>query len=517
MLSRRQFLMQTGMLAGGTYPAMLAMGMLPHAPVNDIPSEPTNKQKKIIILGAGLTGMTAAYELNRLGYDCTVLEARDRAGGRCWSVRKNSRNTETGNMSQTCNFDEGLYFNAGPSRIPHHHELTLHYCKELKVPLQVYNNINEAAYYYSESNGPLGNRKIRIREVHNDVRGYMAALLAKAVDTKQLDLPMSREDAEKIIEYLKAEGGLDPDKAYRASARRGYTLSPGPGLQEGTIANAYPLSAIMGSGLLDPDFYNVAAYTYDLQMTMLQAEGGMDRIAKALESKVKHLVQYSAAVTRITNTAEGVSIDYTGSDGTKKISGDYCLCSIPLPVLSNIDHNFSSAASRAIDSISYISTGKIGLQFKRRFWEEDEQVYGGITHTNNELGQIFYPSNDYQSNKGVLVGYYNFNARAEQVAALPFAGREQLALTKGAMIHPQYPAEFETSFSVSWQKTRYSLGGWAVYSAGERQTLYRDLLQPEKQVYFAGEHLTYLNAWMAGAFESARAVVGAIHRRVAQS
>ena len=87
-------------------------------------------------------------------------------------------------------------------------------------------------------------------------------------------------------------------------------------------------------------------------------------------------------------------------------------------------------------------------------------------------------------------------------------------MEKGALIHGQYPKEFENSFSISWHKTKYSLGGWALYSAEERQTVYKALLEPDKQVYFAGEHLTYLNAWMAGAFESARSVVEAVHKRV---
>jgi len=428
-------------------------------------------------------------------------------------VRKNATNTETGSITQTAGFDDGLYYNAGPSRIPHHHQLTLHYCKELKVPIQVYNNVNESAYYFSEGKGPLCNKKIRVREIHNDVRGYMSELLAKAIDNKQLDLAMTKEDSEKIIEYLRAEGGLDINKLYRASARRGYSTPPGAGDKPGTLADAWPLTSILSSGLMDPDFYNVAEYTYELQMTMFQAIGGMDMIAKAFEKEVGKMIRFQSEVTAITNTADGVSIVYKTKEGEQKLQGDLCICTIPLPVLSNVDHNFSSDASRAIDNITYISTGKIGLQFKRRFWEEDENIYGGITHTNNELTQIFYPSYDYQSAKGILVGYYNFNDKAKRTGELSVKEREQLALQKGSMIHPQYTKEFETSFSVSWHKTAYSLGGWALYSAEERQSYYNALLQPDKQVYFAGEHMTYLNAWMAGAFESARTVVAAIHAR----
>ncbi|WP_205771756.1 flavin monoamine oxidase family protein [Mucilaginibacter terrenus] len=513
-LTRRNFLSKGAMLAGGAYPAMMALGMLKSAPAYSFDLPGSGNGKHIIILGGGLAGMASAYELTKLGYKCTILEARDRAGGRCWSVRNGSTNQETGRPAITAKFDDGLYFNAGPSRIPHHHELTLHYCKELGVPIQVYNNVNEGAYYFAEGKGPLSNKKIRAREVHNDVRGYMAELLSKSIDNGALDAALTKEDTQKVLEYLAAEGGLDIDKLYKASARRGYAESPGAGNLPGKIGEAHKLADFIQSGLLDPDFYNVAEYTYELQMTMFQAVGGMDMIAKALQKQVSASLKLGAEVTNITNLSEGVRVTYKDAVGEHQLQGDICICTIPLPVLSNINNNFSGEVSRAIDYITYNQTGKIGLQFKRRFWEEDDHIYGGITHTNNDLTQIFYPSYDYLGKKGILIGYYNFNEKAQRTGELSYADREKLALEKGRLIHPQYDAEFERSFSVSWHKTRYNMGGWAVYSGETRKNQYPALLKPDGNVYFAGEHLTYLNAWMAGAFESARSVVSSIHGRV---
>lgn len=513
-ISRRDFLSKTSLLAGASYPAMMALGLLKEAPAHPFTLSPTGKSAHIIILGAGLAGLSAAYELRKLGYQCTILEARNRTGGRCWSVRRGSSESEIHNGAQTAGFDAGLYFNAGPSRIPHHHQLTLHYCRELGVPIEVYNNINENSYYYAEGKGPLSNKKIRVREIHNDVRGYMSEMLAKAVSQSQLDTAFSKEDAAKVIEYLRAEGGLDIDRLYKASARRGYTKNPGS--KPGEIANPHSLADIIHSGLLDPDFYNVAEYTYELQMSMFQAVGGMDKISAAFEKQLTGTIQLGTKVESIKNTEKGVEITYQSAKGKQTITGDYCICTIPLPVLSNLQHNFSSDVSRAIDFITYNKTGKIGLQFKRRFWEEDEAIYGGITHTNNELTQIFYPSNDYHGKKGVLIGYYNFNEKAERTGKLSYADREKLALGKGSLIHSQYSQEFEKSFSVSWHLAPYNLGGWAVYTTDTRERLFKALQKPDKQVYFAGEHTTYLNSWMAGAFESARTVVTDIHARVSE-
>ena len=512
-VTRRKFLTSSAKVAA-SYPAMLALGMLKPAPAHAFNYEGSGTGKHVLILGAGLAGMSTAYELIKLGYKCTILEARNRAGGRCWSIRNGSTHIETDQQQQTASFDNGLYFNAGPSRIPHHHELTMHYCRELSVPIQVYNNINEATYYFSEGKGPLSNKKIRVREIHNDVRGYTSELLAKAVDQGKVDTALTKEDAQKVIEYLRAEGGLDIDKLYKASDRRGYIEHPGAGEKVGKIADPLKLADIIESGLLSPDFYNVNEYVYELQMTMFQAIGGMDTIAKALENKLPGTIHFDAQVTNIQNEANGVKVIYKDKTTEKSITADLCVCTIPLPVLSNIQHNFSSDVSRAIDFVPYINTGKIGLQFKRRFWEEDENIFGGITHTNNDLTQIFYPSYDYLDKKGILIGYYNFNDKAKRVAELSYKQREQLALEKGRLIHPQYDKEFEKSFSVSWHKTPYSLGGWALYTSETRKNLYAPLSKPDKNVYFAGEHMTYLNAWMAGAFESARKTVTDIHARV---
>ena len=504
------------MLAGASYPAMMALGLLKPAKAHAFNLEGGGNGKKVIILGAGLAGMTVAYELQKLGYSCTILEARERTGGRCWSIRNGSKHSERDRQTVTANFDEGQYFNAGPSRIPHNHELTLHYCKELGVPIQVYNNVNESTYYFAEGKGPLSGKKIRTREIHNDIRGYMSELLVKSVEHGNLDAALTKEDAQKILEYLMAEGGLDPDKLYKASARRGYIESPGAGDKPGKLSDPLKLVEIIQSGLMDPDFYNVAEYTYELQMTMFQAVGGMDKIASALEKKILPALKLNAEVNQIQNTNDGVKISYQDNTGLHELVADFCICTIPLPVLSGIKNNFSADVNRAIDYIEYNQTGKIGLQFKRRFWEEDEHIYGGITHTNNDLTQIFYPSYDYLSKKGILIGYYNFNEKAQRVGTLSYADREKLALEKGKLIHPQYDREFEKSFSVSWQNTKYNMGGWAVYSSETRKNAYQSLIKPDGHIYFAGEHLTYLNAWMAGAFESARSTVANIHSRVTE-
>lgn len=518
-ISRREFINKTSLVTGSGYAAMLGLGLLKEAPAQPLKLSPlTHTGKKIVILGAGLSGMAAAYELGKLGYECTLLEARGRSGGRVWTVRKNTKETEVNSKEQICEFDEGLYLNAGAARIPHNHQISLNYCKEFGLALEVFTNVNEAAYLYSQGKGPLANKSIPIRQIHSDFRGYTCELLAKAIDQKALDLPMSEEDIDKLIEYLKAEGDLNPDKFYKGSERRGYKNSPGAGSLSGAYTDPYQLREIIYSGFTHPAFQNVGEYTYNQQPVMLQPIGGMDQLPKAFEKRLKDKIIFNAEVKEIRKEGDGAKIIYKDSKGQMQvIKADFCICTIPLPVLKSIENDFSVEHKKAFDAISYMNTGKIGLQFKRRFWEEDDHIFGGITKTNMNITQIFYPSYGYMSQKGVLVGYYHFHQMAAEMGNLPLEAREQKALSEGAKIHPQYPTEYEKSFSLAWQKIKYSLGGWASYSTQSRQDHYETLLKPDGNLFLAGEHTTYLTAWMAGAFTSARRVTELIHDKVTKS
>ncbi len=512
-MTRREFILRVARQGGAVAGVLTALGHLPSPPRRT----PTVRRgdgegQHVVILGAGLAGMAAAYELRKGGYRCTVLEARDRPGGRCWTVRGGSTATERGGSAQTAHFDPGLYMNAGPARIPQHHEATIDYCRAFNIELNVFNNDNESAYYYLEGEGELAHRPLRARAVENDLRGYTAELLAKALDQDRLDAPLSEEDAEHLIDYLRREGGLSPDLFYKGSTRRGYTTPPGAGLQKGEMAEPYDLEALIRCGFGDE--YS-DAYAFNQQPTMFEPVGGMDRLAYAFADRLSDVITYGARVEGIHKTPGGVRITYRDADEQPQaIEGDYCICTLPLPVLTDLSTDFSPRMQAAIEAIDYASTGKIGLQFSRRFWEEDDQIFGGVTRTNMDITQIWYPCHNYLAAKGVLVGYYNFGETAEAMADRSLAGRRERALAQGQKIHPQYAECFETDFSVAWHKLPFSRGGWAQYTEETRKKYYPRLVEPDGPIYLAGDHTSYLTGWMAGAFESAHRAVDAIQTRV---
>jgi monoamine oxidase len=515
-VKRRDFIVQVAAAGGSTYAAMKALDLFGEE--NPAVAQGKNLQirpgrgARVIILGAGLAGMTAAYELRKAGYRCTILEARSRSGGRCWTVRGGDQITETTGTVQTAQFAKGEYFNPGPARIPQHH-ITIDYCRELGVKLEIFSNLNYQQYYYNEGvPGGLAGRKVRARQAKADLRGYLAELLAKAANQGALEAPLSADDREKLVVFLRTYGGLDPDLFYRGSSRRGFDAEKqGAGDRPGKFESPYSLSALINLGFAN---YEAFEQGYDQQMLMFQPVGGLDQIAKALERKVRSTIQFDAEVQEIRKTPNGVRIVYTQNGTVQQAIGDYCICTIPLTVLRKIPADFSPEMQAAIAGVEYAVTGKSALQFNRRFWEEDEQIMGGITSTNIGLATIWYPSSNYLSRRGVVVGYYNFGAVAAEFGALQPGERVQRALALGSRIHPQYNNHFETGCSIYWPNVPYNLGGWATYTAQTRQQFYPRLNEPDDRIYLAGEHLSYLTGWMAGAFESARVVVQKIGAQV---
>src|SRR5229473_5155641 len=152
-MRRRDLLALIGTAAGGAamYRAMTSLGLAAESTyAGPILLDGDPKGASVLILGAGLAGMTAAYELRKAGYKVQILEYNDRAGGRCWTLRGGETYTELGGATQNCQFDRGLYFNAGPWRIPYHHRGLLDYCKRFSVALEPFVHVNNNAYLHGK-------------------------------------------------------------------------------------------------------------------------------------------------------------------------------------------------------------------------------------------------------------------------------------------------------------------------------------------------------------------------------
>ncbi len=526
-IARREFLTSLGKAVGGSamLRTMIAMGIgttvsacgsssaassqtpgtpppPTAAPASPRPGDwPANigAGKSVTILGAGIAGMTAALELTRLGYACTVLEARATAGGRVRTIRAGDVINET-DSSQTCQFDvdEDLYFNAGPSRIAQHHEFLLGYCRDFGVPLETFTNDNRGAWLHSPS--AFGGQPQVARRLMADSRGGIAELLSTAINQNALDAELTATDKANILAWLRQYGDLDSSNQFTATPRAGF-----PGQESvGSRRRGELLSPRQLQQIVTEFFWELRlsfSQGFDQQPTMLQAVGGMDRIARAFEAQVATDIIFEARVTEIRKTAGGTRVAYIDRFGTPTtIDADYCVVTIPAPVLAGIANDFSAAHQAEISAFQYTSAVRVAFQ-SPRFWEREHGIYGGISWTDQDITQIWYPNYGFHSANGIVIGAYIFDGPpGVTFTALTPQQRIDTTLEQASRVHPQLGGQATQGISIAWSKVPFQLGGWGVSSASA-------LLTADDNIVFAGEHLSILQGWQEGAILSAYSAI----------
>jgi monoamine oxidase len=520
-ISRRRLLTMIGLSAGTSvmYQAMHSLGFAADSSFRDpIALGTAPKGASVLVLGAGIAGMVAAYELRNAGYRVQVLEYNNRPGGRNWTLRGGDRFTELGGETQQVQFDPGLYINPGPWRLPHHHRGMLSYCKRLGVQLEPFVQVNNNAYLHSSK--AFGGKPQRFRAVKADYQGHVAELLAKVTQGHALDADVTAQDRALLLDSLRFCGALDKNfrfiKGPESSDRRGYARAPGGGLTaRPEFSEPVTMSDLLHSGLWAA--LPISEW-YDMQTTMFQPVGGMGKVGEAFARELTPLIRYNAKVIDIRQDEHGVRasyVDTAGGSGRQSVQADWCVCTIPLSILDQIPMNVGAPMIRAISAVPYATSVKVGLQFKRRFWETDEQIYGGVTYTDLPIGQISYPSSGYFSDgKGVLLGAYIWDMlNSMEFTSMTPAERVAKTVEYGNLIHPQYRQEFENGVGVAWHRVPSALGCFGLWTEATRAEHYDNLCQLDGRIVLAGEHASCLPAWQEGAVTSALDAIGRLHRR----
>jgi monoamine oxidase len=506
-LSRRTFLERLGAVGGysAVYLGMEAMGLLNAPPAAAepfaLPRRGTARGRKVVILGAGIAGLVSAYELRRAGWDVTVLEARDRIGGRVWTIRGGDRIVQTGRPDQVCQFSDGLYLNAGAARLPSQHHTILGYARRLNVPIEVMVNANRSAKW------DFGGRVHSDRQMVNDVRGRISELLAKAIDQGALNGELRGGERAAMRQFLGFYGELAQNGDYRPQGRSGYVEEPGGYTQQGQPLPPLTLTELMsnraaGLPLVFEEFF-------DQQTPMMQPVGGMDRIAHALYEDVRPVVRLNSPVTAIRREGAGVRIEH--GPGAQAFAADYCICTLGLNLLARIPNDFSPAKQAAIRDMPYLPSLKVGFEAPR-FWEE-EGIYGGLGWTDQPNENLIYPSGNFHAAKGVLVGAYVAGWTGDHLAqfqAMSHAERFRVCREVVERMHPGKSRLLERGVTVGWGLTPWSEGVGPLapeWGGGPRGERYAEMLRPEGPIIFAGEHLSYVPFWQEGAALSAHAAL----------
>ena len=336
--------------------------------------------RRIVILGAGIAGLVTALELGKAGYRCIVLEARDRPGGRNWTARGGTAETDLDGRTQRASFSDGQYMNCGPARLAQH-MVTIDYCRELGVPVEVFTNANADAYYYQEDAGALSGRKIRHRTAKADHYGYVSELRAKATDQGALDATLTAEDKERMLaslEALGAIGGRVPGDAaaswrYTGSDRRGYVVGPGAGTEREGLArrsrSTIYCRARSGSLLFESSF--------DKGEDHVQPVGG--RTASPTRSPSGE--RQGGAPLRVRCRRFPKPPPREVRVGGSRNPFERLACATTPPVLKDVPTTFRSGQTAIAHPVDF-SVGKIA--WVRHVWEETRNL-GGITNTNMDL------------------------------------------------------------------------------------------------------------------------------------
>jgi monoamine oxidase len=485
----------------------------------------SGRGQTVAILGAGVSGLCAAYELDRAGYDCVILEAQRRAGGRALTLRRGDTFQEMNQPAQTCEFDEGLYFEAGPGRIPHHHINFIDYSRRFGVALQPYIFASRANLVHSST---LGNgRTVPVREALYSLQGHVAELLDKCTRRGDLDLPVSGTDLEKLQEMLVQFGDLTkvetPGKApswsyQNQSGRAGFERPAGVATPIKPIG-PMKLEEILRSRLWD-DWIMRDADIY-WQTSLLEPVGGMDNFFKGFLRQpltrqlgsIEGLIRYGAKVTAIENGADKVTIAYDDNGSARALVADACICTIPLPVFARLKTNLPPAFMAAAANAVTKAAGKVGWQAER-FWERDANIYGGISWTTDTIDQIWYPSSGYLSAKGMLTGGYMRGKQAIEFNAKPVAERLALARAQGEKLHPGYAKYVERGVAIGWENMEFQRCGWIDEEDPTFGATSAVLAQPQGRFHMAGDQITFLSGWQEGALVAAHHAVTAIDRQV---
>jgi monoamine oxidase len=475
---RRDFLKRTALTAASlSVPAVVA------SPFAGSLKRPT-AAKRIIIIGAGLAGLSAAYELTQAGHDVTILDARTRPGGRVYTVRDP--------------FAEGLDADAGATRVPNHHHFTLKYAELFGLTLDPFEPDLPSIYYV---------RGKRIQVAPGASVDWPYDLTA---EERALGLNGMRQ---KYVWSMLGEVGnvSDPnwpspktlqkyDQLNRSDFWRSRGASPGA-------------VALLSVGGID-DQIETWSTLFMLRYQALNQKferyykirGGTDLLPKAFAARLSNRIHYAAPVVRIEQSSQGVKAIFQRGGSYHTLTGDRLICAVPFTVQKNIEvaPAFSLEKQQAIEQLPYMSVSKIFLQSSNRFWVRDG--LSGFATTDLPVSEVWDVTYKQPGTRGILQAL-PMSLHSRRVAGMSENERINFALEQVETIFPGMRDHFESGVTKCWEDDEWARGAWCYYKPGQFSWLLPHVARPEAKIHFAGEHTSiWLGGWMQGALESGNRV-----------
>jgi monoamine oxidase len=446
--------------------------------------------KRVVIIGAGMAGLVAGFELARQGHEPVILEAQNRVGGRVHTLR---------------DFAPGLYAEAGAMRIPRVHDLTLRYCDEFGLELRPF---------------VMGNPRGLVH-----IGGVRMTAQEAADHPEQLPFDLAEHERGRAFTDLWEEAtrdlrdlvDRDGDRAWDVIVRDFDQYSLREFLEvRGFSEGAIEMYGVMNFVEADMNNAVIEELREDLGKAfedMQEIVGGMDLLPGAFYQVLQGHIRLGAEVHAIDQDDRSVTVHYKTESGRFSVTGDYAICALPFSVLRHIEvlKPFSREKQKAIRQLNYSASTKILFQVRRRFWEAEDGIFGGATVTDLPIRRINYPTPDPNTERGVLLASYTWSQDALRWDAMDEETRLEEALQDVAQIHPRIREEYEVGASHAWYDDRWAGGAFALFAPEQQSQLQAAIVEPEGRIHFAGEHCSLYHAWIQGALESGIRAAREIH------
>ncbi|MDF2614869.1 MAG: amine oxidase [Clostridia bacterium] len=514
----------------------------PPPDITEYASPGSLKNTTIGIIGGGLAGLSAAYELRKLGANITLFDAQgDRLGGRIYTEY----------------FDEARqYFGEfGALRIPVSHETTWHYINLF--------HLNTESLAAPASNNIIYAHQIRLRRQPSgqniteqlypqyDLTEAEAEMSWPELTDYALDTLLNRLSPEMRTEILKILPEYSNEYAgiTKMSTRQVMEML---GLSQEAI-NLLSAVEPFTCALLNASHDEVMSGTYSLDFAnVYRIRGGMVRLPIAFYQSLlnenppeynlspdllgKVSIRLGQSVTGISNPSniDRVTLRYNNSNGSENTeSFDYVICTIPFSTLREVEVTpfFSNQKMQAIKELNYIDAQKTLFFCKERFWEKNAdygRMNGGISFTDLPIQSIVYPpdhlrcespENCTYDTPGVLLASYNLGPDALRISNQNALRRFDLIKRNVEEVHDLPGGYLDTLINshktVHWNDEQWARGAFAVNNPGQKVNFSYAMLQPEydNKVFFAGEHVSTKPGWMQGALYTGKAAANRVARQ----